>query len=81
MNINTYNLASKIMANVTSHKWGVVELSEAIVKNNTAHDDAIRRECDTNVQNTLTKCGVHLNAGIRKALRASILGTEQEKEG
>ena len=47
----------------------------------TAHDDAIRRECDTSVQDVLTKCGIHLDAGIRKVISAAILGTEPAREG
>jgi len=54
------------------------ELIEWLMKR--SDPDAIRRECDTSVQGTLTKCGVHLNAGIRKAISAAILGAEPARD-
>ena len=43
----------------------------------TARDERIRRECDTSVQKTLTACGVHEDAGIRKAISAAIMGGKE----
>ena len=53
---------------------------ESITASITAHDDAIRRECDTSVQDTLTICGIHKDAGIRSMLSKAILATEPSRE-
>ena len=42
-----------------------------------AYADEIRMECDDSVQFVLTKVGINTDAGIRKVIRAAIMGKER----
>ena len=48
----------------------------ALAVESIAYDDEIRMECDDSVQFVLTKVGINTDAGIRKVIRAAIMGKE-----